>query len=405
MMKKIAFLITLFFSVYASAQNDLKEKIRHNEDLLYQKEQWHDSISQVIENLKLEWVRAQIKQNGLPEYCGNCEIAEHLAMTLCYDEKHEQAKWVVHIVTPDIIQGKVGRSNDFREDTLISTGTACKDDYWYSGYDRGHLAPSADFRWSEKALSQSYFYSNISPQKPELNRKRWADLEGFIRQYVEENNRQVYVVTGGVLNDGLPILQTKTAKNKVSIPEYYYKVVADLDGDEIKGIGFIMPNGECEYPVISYAVTIDSIEALTGINFFHALPEKDQKTIESSFDIEKWLSAREKGDKKPLTGNQLPKRSINTIQAKSMIDKDLTVCGTVVSVRYVEKSGATFINLDRQFPNQIFTITIWKNDRTNFSYDLETLKGKKICVNGTIIDSRGTPGINAKNEKQITFLE
>ena len=71
------------------------------------------------------------------------------------------------------------------------------------GYDRGHLAPSADFRWSKKALSESYFYSNMSPQVASFNRECWADLEGLIRGYVYENKRDLIVYTGPVLHEGL----------------------------------------------------------------------------------------------------------------------------------------------------------------------------------------------------------
>ena len=108
--------------------------------------------------------------------------------------------------------------NNFRKDELVTSGTASKADYWYSGYDRGHLAPSADFRWSKTALSESYFYSNMAPQLPELNREKWAELENAIREYVIENKIQVYVVTGGILNDSLPRMQNKGRENEVSIP-------------------------------------------------------------------------------------------------------------------------------------------------------------------------------------------
>ena len=113
-------------------------------------------------------------------------------MSLVYSEEHEQAKWVAHIISPDIITGNVSRTNDFRPDPHVSTGSTVEEDYFlkylqpdssykYDGYgfDRGHLAPSADFRWSTTALSESYFYSNMSPQRPEFNRGTWAELEGL----------------------------------------------------------------------------------------------------------------------------------------------------------------------------------------------------------------------------------
>ena len=134
--------------------------------------------------------KQEIKNILLPELKPGEDLIEHSALFLVYDEQHEQSKWVAHKISQNISEGSVGRTNDFREDTLIKTGSASEKDYFtkslneqgkysYNGYgfDRGHLAPSADFRWSKTALSESYFYSNMSPQLPEFNRKGWAKLE------------------------------------------------------------------------------------------------------------------------------------------------------------------------------------------------------------------------------------
>ena len=161
-------------------------------------------------------------------------------MCLVYDEDHEQAKWVLHKISNDIIDGKVSRTNDFRVDPLIESGSAEEKDYFLKiklnsgkydydgfGYDRGHLAPSADFRWSQKALSESYFYSNMSPQLPSFNREKWAELEGLIRSYIFENNRPLIVYTGPVLHDQLA--KVSRSINGVSIPEQFFKIVIDYE--------------------------------------------------------------------------------------------------------------------------------------------------------------------------------
>ena len=356
-----------------------------------------------IEDLKLQKVREDIRNSGLPALKEGDFVIYHSAMALFYDDEHMQAKWVSHIITPDIIDGKTGRTNDFRIDTLVKNrGSATKDDYWNSGYDRGHLAPSADFRWSKKALSESYYYSNMSPQKAELNRERWAELEGKIRQYVTNYNEQVYVVTGGVLTDNLE----KIGKNKVSVPKLYFKVVLDNEGDEKKGIAYLMPNKYCQYPVNNYAVTIDSVETLTGIDFFPNLDDEIENKVESEKNIKEWLSEKEKNDVLPLDSLSLPNDAINTIQAKSKIGQDAIVCGTVVSTKFSAKSGATFINLDQQFPNQVFSANIWKTERLNFSYKPEEdLKGKRVCFTGRIENYKGTPTMILNNETQVQLLD
>ena len=160
----------------------------------------------------IDWKEKQIIENlkeiGLP----SSNYIQHQAMILEYSEEHEQARWVAHMIVPDIKNGLAYRSNDFRVDPKVKAGTAVQQDYFLTdtlvngeveydgyGYDRGHLAPSADFRWSEEALSESYYYSNISPQLPEFNREKWAELENHLRRYVIVNEVPLYIVTLPVL--------------------------------------------------------------------------------------------------------------------------------------------------------------------------------------------------------------
>ncbi|CAG5080704.1 DNA/RNA non-specific endonuclease [Parvicella tangerina] len=362
-----------------------------------------EKIRVQIEEVKLGNIIKDLKEAGYPLSDIEVQVIEHKAMVLGYAEKHEQAAWVAHIILPDIEKGNVSRTNDFRQDKLVTTGSAGKSDYWYSGYDRGHLAPSADFKWSHTALSETYFYSNMSPQRPELNRETWAELEALIRDYVVNNHEQLYIVTGGVLTEDLPKIQKEDAKNEVSIPNIFYKVILDYTGDEKQGIAFLMPNGECSEPLLTYAVTIDSVEALTGINFF---PNLSIDELEQVINLSVWKTEEMQGEVLPLSPSMLKKGQINTSAAKYNIGEKSCVCGTVVSTKYSEKSGATFLNLDKKFPNQVFSVTIWKDDRTNFSYSPEEeLKDKKVCISGLIKESKGTPTINVSKEEQIQLLD
>jgi len=401
-MKKLLIVLFVLLSFKVSSQENINIKIDKLEDNLDSIKKEKEKILLKLEYLKLLRIRQDIQKIGLPKHTKDDVIIKHSAMSLCYDEKYEQAKWVVHIITADIIYGNTPRSNDFRIDSLVKTGTAVKSDYWDSGYDRGHLAPNADFRWSKKAVSESFFYSNMSPQRDKFNRERWADLENTIRQYVIESKEQVFVVTGGVLTDGLYTI----GKNKVGIPEYFYKIVLDYEGNEKKAIAFIMPNESCVYPVMHYAVNVDSVEKLTGIDFFPDIPDEQENKIEAHYDIKKWQTKKNKNNVQPLDTKDLSKGQFNTVEAKSHIGEKITVCGTVVSTKY-SKKGNTFINLDQTFHNQIFTITIWKNNRVNFSYKPEKeLLNKKICVKGIVIkDYKGIPAMNIKNEKAIKFID
>jgi endonuclease G len=369
-----------------------------------------------LEDLKLQRIRRELSEKGLPKLEAGEQVVIHSAFSLLYNEQHEQAKWVAHIIIPDVASGLIGRSNDFRVDTLIPTGSATEADYFIKtpkpdgtpgydgfGFDRGHLAPSADFRWSAKALSESFLYSNMSPQRPEFNRVSWARLEDLSRSYVERSKTQLFVVTGPVLRDNLP--KVERGINKVSIPVYYYKVLLDLENE--RAIAFVMPNKACDYPTENYAVSIDSVESLTGIDFFPALPDDAESKFEQMTDYKPWLAPKELSDVKPLNPTELPKKHFNTVQAKSFegLNERIAVCGTVVSTKLSSK-GNVFLNLDKGFPNQIFTVSIFKDRLANFSYapQLE-LMGKVICIEGKVSDFNGTPSMVVENEKAIRIID
>ena len=200
------------------------------------------------------------------------------------NEGHEQANWVAYELTVSETGGKFKRTNKFIEDPLVSTGSATSKDYKKSGYDQGHLAPAADMAWSEITMKESFYFSNMSPQEPSFNRGIWKKLEEYVR-YWACDNETIYVVTGPVLTEGLPSI----GPNKVSVPEYYYKVILDYTLPEIKGIGFIMPNAGSKESLKTYAVTIDSVEKVTGIDFFYRLPDDQEGIIESIFDAGAWF--------------------------------------------------------------------------------------------------------------------
>ncbi len=220
----------------------------------------------------------------VPAQVGNNEIIEHFAYTLSYNEKHEQADWVAYELTKEHVLNKTyERADDFRADAAISSGSAQLSDYEPTKmtYARGHLAPAADFRWSEKAMSESFLMSNMSPQVHDFNSGKWSYLEMEVRHWAEIYNG-VYVVTGPVLKDSLPTI----GENKVSVPEKYYKII--LDADEENAIAFIMPNEDISDTFKNYAVTIDEVENETGIDFFPLLDDKIENKIEATLNLSKW---------------------------------------------------------------------------------------------------------------------
>ncbi|MFT6214778.1 MAG: endonuclease G [Roseivirga sp.] len=220
-----------------------------------------------------------------PSYEANQAIVERPYYTLRYSEEHEQAMWVAYMLAADSLNRKTySRKDDFRKDPRIKTGSADLNDYKGSGYDRGHIAPAADFSYDEFALSQSFYMSNMSPQDPSFNRGVWKKLEEQVRDWAKEDN-QIYVVTGPILNKRYKTIGT----NKVSVPEYYYKIILDVRKPEIKAIAFLMKNERSSAALSTFVVTIDSVEKLTGLDFFPSMPDQMEDALEAAIMTSDWF--------------------------------------------------------------------------------------------------------------------
>ena len=215
---------------------------------------------------------ATIEDLELPSPIEGEQLIRHTGYTLSYNEEHELPSYVAYELTRAEVLGGGEREDSFKEDKAVRTGSAELSDYRGSGYDRGHMAPAADFKWSAEAMSDTFFLSNMAPQDPSFNRGIWADLEAVVRTMAYDNG-SVYVVTGPVLTDG----PYKTiGKNEVSVPKRFYKVVLDYTEPEIKAIGFVLPNEGSDRSLQSYAVSVDEVERITGLDFYPRLPDDEE---------------------------------------------------------------------------------------------------------------------------------
>ena len=405
-------LFFLLLSPFLLESQNVNEQLKTLELKLENLRQQQKELELEIEGLKMQKVRTDLMPL-LPALQPGEELINHALMSLVYAEAYEQARWVGHIITPDVVNGGVGRTNDFRIDPKIKTGSAVEQDYFVKtlqadsayvydgfGYDRGHLAPSADFRWSEQALSESYYYSNMSPQLAEFNRGIWSDLEGTLRAYLFRNpNTQLFVFTGPVLRPGLPVIPR--AKNKVAIPEQFWKIALDVQNR--KAIAFIVPQKTGGYPLASFATSIDEVEKITGIDFFAGMENGLEEALEKQIDKNAFLTTIAAGDVEPLSAVTLPPAHFNTVQAKLYMgrNQEIKVCGKVVSAR-ASRKGNILLNLDQQYPNELFTIFINKEQLVNFSYDpISFWKDKYIVVKGKVNSLGGVPVVYVEKENQL----
>ena len=219
----------------------------------------------------------------IPKTKDSEKIISHTGYSLLYNEKYKQSNWVAYELTKQETNKIFERSNNFISDPKVKSVNAFDKDYKGSGYDKGHLAPAADMGWSATTMTESFYYSNMSPQQQGFNRGIWKKLEELVRTWAIEN-QAVYVVTGPVLSKGLSTI----GYNKIAVPNYYYKVILDYKEPNIKGIGFILPNESSKSLLQNYAVSIDSVEKVTGIDFFYLLKDQEENLIEKDICINCW---------------------------------------------------------------------------------------------------------------------
>ncbi len=211
------------------------------------------------------------------------EIIKHNYYTLSYNEAHEQAEWVAYELKKEQLSYTNHKRPYFIDDPEVESGSADWKNYIRSGYDRGHLCPAGDRKFSKEAFNETFYTSNISPQKNDFNAGIWNRLEQKTRYWARKYDG-LYVVTGGVLEDNLKAI----GREDVAVPNYFYKVLIDKQDGQYKAIGFLLPHEESDEPLFKFVVPIDKIEKMTGIDFFPKLPDATEKALEQKVDYKGW---------------------------------------------------------------------------------------------------------------------
>jgi endonuclease G, mitochondrial len=214
----------------------------------------------------------------------NGEIVNHQFYALSYVEKYEQAEWVCYPLSKQILmKPNVPRSDWFNPDPLVSTKSVSHYDYKGSGYTRGHMAPAGDMSFDQTAMEESFYMSNMSPQLRGVNNGIWRELEEQTRDWTFQN-KEVFIVSGPIFGNNPKFFK----KKNIAIPEAFYKIIFDSAEPDVKAIAFIIPHEVSARPLSDYAVSIDKVEEVTGINFFERYRSSSMERIESAFDINKW---------------------------------------------------------------------------------------------------------------------
>ena len=236
-----------------------------------------------IENLNTEEISDGISGefNFLPTSTSG-KIYSHDAYSFSYVEKHEQAEWVAYELNDSDFSNTNNYNRPyFNQDPLVGTKSADWRNYKKSGYNKGHLCPAGDRKKSYELYKETFFTSNASPQLYKFNAGIWNRLEQKTRYWASKYDG-VYVITGGVL---VPNLKT-IGEEKVSVPNYFYKIL--LTKDKKRMIGFLLPHRESEKSLYEFAVSVDEIEKITGIDFFPELEDFIEDELERNSNYKKW---------------------------------------------------------------------------------------------------------------------
>lgn len=209
------------------------------------------------------------------------QVIHHQGYSLSYSEPHEQAEWVAYELKKSHLSTANFKRPYFEVDHAVKTGAASWKNYKDSGYDRGHLCPAGDRKYSQEAYEETFLTSNISPQDPEFNAGIWNDLEQKVRDWAYKYDG-VFVIAGGVLKGNLKTI----GKERVAVPNQFYKIVYDPENEKM--IAFLMPNRNSNQPLKDFVVSVDSIETLTGIDFFPELDDPLENRLEAMNNYSIW---------------------------------------------------------------------------------------------------------------------
>lgn len=210
-------------------------------------------------------------------------MCDYTGFRVSFNPSWHVPNYVVWELTAEETLGTEPRQSRFAADTDV-LGCATPQDYRNSGFDRGHMAPAADMKWSRQAMRDSHYMTNIVPQNHNLNTGRWNSLEQKCRTLAQRDSVLV-IIAGPILSDRI----TRTVgSSEVAVPERFFKVIFAPAAIPPRAIAFVMPNRPVRENLGQMAMTVDQLEEITGFDFFSTLPDDIENQIESTFRQRDW---------------------------------------------------------------------------------------------------------------------
>lgn len=207
-------------------------------------------------------------------------ILKYEGFVVNYNTRRLIPNWVAYELSAEELDGDLERSGRFGMDMGYKGRQARREDYSNSGWDKGHMAPAADMKWSRKAMEQSFYLTNVCPQDHELNSKAWNTLEKYVRNWARRYGR-VWVVCGPYVKSGNP----KTiGEKKVIVPDGFFKAVLRHDAQGYHSIAFLFGNNSSKQQVRKASVSVNEVEDLVGFDLFTNLDDAYEEEVESQID-------------------------------------------------------------------------------------------------------------------------
>ena len=236
---------------------------------------------------------SMVAKIGVPEVLGSSGEREILCRTgyvLVHDDERKTPKWVVEHLTPDRFVGPGNRKaqgDPFRPDPDLEKGKRAELADYKSKlrngrkFDRGHMAPAASMKFSEEAMTESFYLSNMAPQQgPGLNQHIWAELEGVVREWTCDRG-DLYVITGPLYDNDAPDL---LGPNEVAVPTGFYKIIYDPASKRL--VTFILPNERVDkrgQPILEalkpYIKTLREVEERADLKLFTGLSLRERRRL------------------------------------------------------------------------------------------------------------------------------
>lgn len=221
----------------------------------------------------------------LPAFSNSEDIVSHIGFTASYNHEMLIPNWVAYELTAEECEGTLRGKESFCWDPELKGRQPNREDYKNDAqWDRGHMAPKADMKWSVQAYEESYFLSNVCPQNRAFNSGSWASTEKFARRIARKYGA-VYMICGPIVSSN----QYGTLGScRIIIPDAFFKAILIKKGESFSAIAFVMQNKPETQNLKECSMPVDELEQILGKDLFCNLDARIQDNIESVVNYSDW---------------------------------------------------------------------------------------------------------------------